>query len=78
MIKVKFMGLLRLESGIRELELEVDSVKALYEALMKQSDAITRKKLDGCVIFINGRQGSRRSRLADGDEVILMSPVAGG
>lgn len=72
------MGLLRLESGIRELELEAGSVKELYEALAKQSDAITRKKLDGCVIFINGRQGSRRSRLADGDEVILMSPVAGG
>lgn len=78
MITVKLMGLLRLESGIREVKLQAGSVKELYEALMRQSDTVTRRKLDGCVIFINGKQGSRRSRLEDGDEVILMSPVAGG
>ncbi len=78
MITVKLMGMLRLDSGIRELKLEADSVKKLFDALVRQSDSITPKKLDGCVVFINGKQGSKRSKLVDGDEVILMSPVAGG
>lgn len=78
MITVKLMGMLRLDSGIRELKLEADSVKKLFDALVRQSGSITPKKLDGCVVFINGKQGSKRSKLVDGDEVILMSPVAGG
>lgn len=78
MITVKLMGMLRLDSGIRELKLEADSVKKLFDALVRQSDSITPKKLGGCVVFINGKQGSKRSKLVDGDEVILMSPVAGG
>lgn len=78
MITVKLMGMLRLDSGIRELKLEADSVKKMFDALVRQSDSITPKKLDGCVVFINGKQGSKRSKLVDGDEVILMSPVAGG
>lgn len=78
MITVKLMGMLRLDSEIRELKLEADSVKKMFDALVRQSDSITPKKLDGCVVFINGKQGSKRSKLVDGDEVILMSPVAGG
>lgn len=78
MITVKLMGLLRLDSGIRELKLDADSMKNLYEALLGQSEKITASKLDACVVFINGKQGSKRSKLADGDEVVLMSPVAGG
>ncbi len=78
MITVKLLGLLRLDSGIRELTLEADSMKEVYTALLARSDRITPKKLNGCVILINGRQGSKRSKLEDGDQVVLMSPVAGG
>lgn len=78
MITVKLLGLLRLDSGIRELTLEADSMKEVYTVLLARSDRITPKKLNGCVILINGRQGSKRSKLEDGDQVVLMSPVAGG
>lgn len=78
MITVKLLGLLRLDSGIRELTLEADSMKEVYTALLARSDRITPKKLNGCVILINSRQGSKRSKLEDGDQVVLMSPVAGG
>lgn len=78
MITVKLLGLLRLDSGIRELTLKADSMKEVYTALLARSDRITPKKLNGCVILINGRQGSKRSKLEDGDQVVLMSPVAGG
>ncbi len=78
MITVNILGLLRLESGIRTLTLEADTIKQVYDTLLIQSDAITKKKLDGCVVLINGDQGTKRSKLKDGDIVTLMSPVAGG
>ncbi len=78
MITVKLFGLLRLESGIREAALEAATVPEMKEALLALSDRITRKDLEGCVIFINGRPAKKRSTLSDGDQVVLMSPVAGG
>ena len=39
---------------------------------------IDRKDLNGCVILINGNNANRKSKLTDGDTVVLMSPVAGG
>ena len=34
--------------------------------------------MDGCIVMINGVQGKKSSKLAPGDEVMLMSPVCGG
>ncbi len=78
MITVKLFGLLRLDSGIRELTLEAGSIADVKAALLAESDRITKKDIDGCVILINGSQGTKRSKLKDGDQVVLMSPVAGG
>ncbi len=78
MITVKLFGLLRLESGIKELTLEAESLGDIKEALLARSDRITKRDLEGCVILINGKQGNKRSKLKDGDQVVLMSPVAGG
>ena len=76
MITVKLYGLLRLESGIKEKQLEAAHMGQLLELLA--ADGISKKDLNGCVILINGKSGSKRSKLADGDTVVLMSPVAGG
>lgn len=78
MITVKLFGLLRLQSGIKELHTEADSIKALYPVLCAQTDRISQKDLEQCVIFINGEKGTKKSKLQHGDTVILMSPVAGG
>ena len=76
MITVKLFGLLRLESGIKQRQMEVSSVKEVLEEL---ADAgISRKDLAGCVIFVNGEQAGKRRKLTDGDTVVLMPPVAGG
>ena len=76
MITVKLFGLLRLETGIKELETEAATVK---DMLQKLEDAgIPRKTLAGCVIFVNNQPASKRSKLSDGDAVALMPPVAGG
>ncbi len=76
MIAVKLYGLLRIESGIREKQLEASSVKEVLAVLA--DCGISRKDLNSCIILVNGKSASKRSKLADGDTVVLMSPVAGG
>lgn len=78
MITVKLYGLLRLDSGIKALTLEAQTISQVHDALRTQSSRLTQKDLDGCMILINGKPGTKRSRLKDGDQVVLMSPVAGG
>ncbi len=84
MVHVKLFGLLRLDTGLKELTAEAAAVGDLYPILLaeakrvKPSTTITAKDVDGCVILINGKQGKKSSRLKDGDEVLLMSPVCGG
>lgn len=76
MITVKLYGLLRIASGIKEKQLEAATVKQVLEALA--DCGIPKKDLNGCVILVNGNSTSKRSKLSDGDTVVLMSPVAGG
>ena len=76
MITVKLYGLLRIESGIKEKQLEAASVKEALDRLA--ICGIDRKDLNGCVILVNGKTANKRSKLTDGDTVVLMSPVAGG
>ena len=78
MITVKLYGLLRLDSGIRELSLEAKTVSELCSRLPEKTDRITKKDLGGCVFLVNGKVSGRRTKLTDGDVVQLMPPVAGG
>ena len=76
MITVKLYGLLRLESGIKEKQMEASGVKEVLEVLAECG--ISKKDLNSCVILVNGNSANKRSKLTDGDTVVLMSPVAGG
>ena len=76
MITVKLYGLLRLDYGIKEKQLEASAVKEALDALA--DCGIPRKELNGCVILVNGKSANKRNKLTDGDTVVLMSPVAGG
>lgn len=84
MVKVKLFGLFRLDTGLKELELEAGSVKELYPLLLEAAQKarpatkVTAADIDGCIVVINGKQGKKSSVLKDGDEVMLMSPVCGG
>ena len=78
MITVKLYGLLRLDTGIRELSLDAKTVPELYSRLLEHTDRITKTDLEGCVLLVNGKAANRRTKLADGDVVQLLSPVAGG
>ena len=76
MITVKLYGLLRIESGIKEKQLKAATVKEVLEILAVHG--IPQKELNSCVILVNGNSANKRSKLTDGDTVVLMSPVAGG
>lgn len=76
MITVKLYGLLRIESGIKEKQLEAVTMKEVLDQLA--ACGIDRRDLNGCVILVNGNTANKRSKLTDGDTVVLMSPVAGG
>ena len=84
MVHAKLFGLLRLDTGLKELDAEAATVAELYPVLLaeakraKPSTKVTARDIDGCVIMINGKQGKKSARLADGDQVFLMSPVCGG
>ena len=75
MITVKLFGLVRLETGIRELQLEAANARELKKELSRY---LPEEKIKGCVLFVDGKQATRFTKFKDGDQVMLMPPVAGG
>ena len=76
MITVKFYGLMRVESGIRELRVEAINLKTLYARL--QEAGLNKQELKGCCVLVNGVPAARTVKLQNGDVVQLLPPVAGG
>lgn len=78
MINVKFFGVLRLDRKIKTTE--IDSAKNVNELYKKifEKHGIPVKELAGCNVFVNGKLSNPHTKLSDGDEIMLMSPVAGG
>ena len=84
MVTVKVFGLLRLDTGIRELRAEAEDVRSLYPLLLAAAEknrpgcGIRAADLDGCIVMVNGVQKNKKAKLHDGDTVVLMSPASGG
>lgn len=81
MVKIKFFGLLRLDIKLKEIEVEAASVKELLSAVAGRT-GFTVKELKGYLIYVNGTLSTKlrgyRTRLNDGDVVIMMNPASGG
>ena len=84
MVQVKLFGLFRLDTGLKELSADANTVKELYPILLSEAKRvdpatkITAADLDGCIVVINGKQCKKSAKLNDGDQVWLMSPGCGG
>lgn len=84
MVHVKVFGLLRLDTGIKEMEAEASHVRDLYPLLLaeakrvKPGTKVTAKDIDGCIVVVNDKQTGKNAALRDGDTVMLMSSVCGG
>jgi len=92
MVKVKFFTLLRLKTGIDEVDVEADQI-SIYELLFKtketvKSDVIIQKLLEkdgslrkGTVILLNGHNILNLDKLdtiVKKDDVVSLFPPGGG
>ena len=83
MVTVKLFGALRLRSGLREYRLDCASLDELFRQLSALSaelgrETVSIKELRGCIVLVNGKESRPRRTLADGDQVVLMTPASGG
>ncbi len=93
MVKVRFFTLLRLELGIRELDIEIKSVKRLIEILKATEEKAPKpflhklmdekgRLLNSAIILVNGKNVHHLDRLEtpikDGDEIDIFPPGGGG
>ena len=84
MVTVKLFGLLRLDSGVKQLELEAATVRELYPKLLEDLSrrapdcGLTLKDLKACAVAVNEYPAKPGARLHDGDIVYLIPPIAGG
>ena len=84
MVTVKLFGTLRLNTGVKELTAEADTIRALYPLVLaeirkqKPDSGITEKTLKSCLVAVNGKQVTPRTKLRDGDTVYLFPAAAGG
>ena len=84
MITVKLFGTLRVDTGVKEVLVQGDRVKDLYNPVLKEIlrinplCEITLKKLKSCNAAVNGTLSAPGTKLRDGDIVYLFPAVAGG
>ena len=84
MVTVKLFGTLRLETGVKELQLEAGSIRELiplvcWELRRQRPDcAVSEKDLRACLAAVNGVRVNPRTKLRDGDVVSFFPPAAGG
>lgn len=81
MITVVFFGAARIEFGIREIVVEASSVSELLKKIATKFN-ITYKKAKQYLCFVNEENITSlkmwRTKLFDGDKVMLLSPASGG
>ena len=84
MVTVRLFGTLRLESGVKELQLEAGSVRELIPLVCREirrqrpDFAVTEKDFRDCLVAVNGVRVNPRTKLRDRDVVYFFPAVAGG
>lgn len=84
MVTVKLFGTLRLDSGIKSLEVEADTVRELYPLVMAEilraapDSEIKEKDVRSCMVSVNEKKANARTKLQNGDTVYIIPPAAGG
>lgn len=82
MITVRVFGVTRLLIKVNKIEIDASSVADALKRINKLYESITLKELRSCVIFVNGTNivylKRFRTKIKDGDEMQIFSPVGGG
>lgn len=82
MITVKFFSHLRRALGTKEAEFGSVSIGQLMEDLEARFGEEFKGRIGHCKVYVNGSSvglgRGKRTKLRDGDEVVILPPVAGG
>lgn len=83
MVTIRVYGVLRLDSGVKELKAEADNVQEVFRLVFEESkrikpdSCVTMKDVKGCMVVVNGKMVKPKAKLHDGDEIMLV-PASGG
>jgi molybdopterin converting factor small subunit len=78
MVKVRFFGVLRVDYKVKEMDCPVlKNISALLDHIAANSK-IPLEELKSCAYYINKKVSKQSAKLADGDEVMILIPTAGG
>lgn len=81
MVTVVFFGAARIAFGVREIVIEAKSVSELLKKIAEKFN-ITYKQTKQYLCFVNEENITSlkmwRTKLSDGDKVMLLSPSSGG
>ena len=81
MVNVKFFGTARVKFQTRSLDVDADDVKTLIEKIAKHF-GIHEKDLKQFLVYVNEKNITElkmyKTKLADGDTVMFLSPASGG
>lgn len=82
MVTVRFYTTLREVAGEKEISIEADTIARLIDSLNKRYGKDFKRRLAASKIYRNGQNVAfvkgKKTRLADGDEIDLLPPTAGG
>jgi MoaD family protein len=82
MITVKFFSHLRRALGTKEAEFGSGNIGQLMTDLEARYGDEFKGRIGHCKVYVNGTSvglgKGKRTRLRDGDEVVILPPVAGG
>ena len=84
MVTVKLFGTLRLETGVKELQLEAGNIRELVPLICREirrqrpDCAVSEKDFRACLAAVNGVRATVRTKLRDGNVVCFFPAAAGG
>lgn len=82
MIKVRFFGFIRTLTEVSLMEINADSVEEALRLISNKYENVKLSTLKNSLIFVNSVDIRNlkmfKTQLKDGDEVMILSPTAGG
>lgn len=82
MVSVRFLGLIRLKIKLSTIQLTAKRLDELLLKINEQFNELNIEDLKKSVILVNGKNIIHlkvfKTKLSDGDQVEIMSPVGGG
>lgn len=82
MIRVRFFGFIRSQTGVSSMDIDVGTVDDALRLISSEYDNIRLDMLKNSLIFVNSVNITElrmfKTILKDGDEVMILSPAAGG